>query len=149
MFVVTVLGKVRIGKVKGVSKELVSKYGKFFSTDFDVNKKLVYQYSDITNKRLNNHVAGYVTRLKVNEKKRADAEAAEEAEMVQEDGGTVETAEAAKAAGAAETPEEVVAEAGAEEAEAEADAEAEEGEVAEDVTAKSADADKEKETKAD
>ena len=147
---VTVLGKVRIGKVKGVSKELVSKYGKFFSTDFDVNKKLVYQYSDITNKRLNNHVAGYVTRLKVNEKKRADAEAAEEAEMVQEDGGTVETAEAAKAAGAAETPEEVVAEAGAEEAEAEAeaDAEAEEGEVAEDVTAKSADADKEKETKA-
>lgn len=146
---VTVLGKVRIGKVKGVSKELVSKYGKFFSTDFDVNKKLVYQYSDITNKRLNNHVAGYVTRLKVNEKKRADAEAAEEAEMVQEDGGTVETAEAAKAAGAAETPEEVVAEAGAEEAEAEADAEAEEGEVAEDVTAKSADADKEKETKAD
>jgi len=149
LFVVTVLGKVRIGKVKGVSKELVSKYGKFFSTDFDVNKKLVYQYSDITNKRLNNHVAGYVTRLKVNEKKRADAEAAEEAEMVQEDGGTVETAEAAKAAGAAETPEEVVAEAGAEEAEAEADAEAEEGEVAEDVTAKSADADKEKETKAD
>jgi small subunit ribosomal protein S17e len=95
--VVTVLGKVRIGKVKGVSKELVNKYGKNFSTEFDDNKKLVYQYTDITSKRLNNHVAGYITRLKVNEKKRAEAEAAEEAESVAEESGTVEIPESAKA----------------------------------------------------
>ena len=104
---VTVLGKVRIGKVKGVSKEIVNKYGNRFSTEFDVNKKLVYQYTDITSKRLNNHVAGYITRLKVNEKKRAEAEVAEEAECVTEESGTVEIPEGVKAeldAAAGEAP---------------------------------------------
>jgi len=96
LFVVNGLGKVRIGKVKGVSKELVSKYGNVFTTDFDVNKKLVYQYSDITSKHLNNRVAGYITRLKVNQKKRDEAEAAEAAEV--EEAEVVEVVEEAAAA---------------------------------------------------
>lgn len=89
------MGKVRIGKVKGVSNELVNKYGDVFTTDFETNKKLVAQYSDITSKRLNNRVAGYITRLKVNEKKRAEAEAAEAAEIE----GTVSESEPVAEAG--------------------------------------------------
>lgn len=75
------MGKVRIGKVKSVSNELVGKYPNVFSTDFEVNKKLVYQYSDIRSKRLNNRVAGYVTRLRVSQKKREEALRLEEAEI--------------------------------------------------------------------
>jgi len=79
------LGKVRIGKVKSVSAELVNKYGTVFTTDFTANKKLVYQYSDIRSKHLNNRVAGYVTRLLVSQKKREEALAAEEAEMTSQE----------------------------------------------------------------
>ena len=71
------MGKVRIGKVKSISNELVLKFGGVFTTNFEENKKLVQQYTDITSKRLKNRVAGYITRLKVNEKKREEAEAAE------------------------------------------------------------------------
>jgi small subunit ribosomal protein S17e len=109
LFVVNGLGKVRIGKVKGVSKELVSKYGNVFTTDFEVNKKLVYQYSDITSKHLNNRVAGYITRLKVNQKKRDEAEAAEAAEV--EEAEAVEVVEEAPAAAAEEAAAEPAAEA--------------------------------------
>lgn len=77
------MGKVRIGKVKSISNELVLKYGNVFTTNFEENKKLIQQYTDITSKRLKNRVAGYITRLKVNEKKREEAEAAE-AEKVEE-----------------------------------------------------------------
>lgn len=77
----TILGKVRIGKVKSVSNELVLKYPTVFSTDFEVNKKLVYQYSDIRSKHLNNRVAGYITRLLVSQKKREEALKLEEAEI--------------------------------------------------------------------
>jgi len=116
LFVVNGLGKVRIGKVKGVSKELVSKYGNAFTTDFEVNKKLVYQYSDITSKHLNNRVAGYITRLKVNQKKRDEAEAAEAAEVEEAEAvEAVEEAPAAKAEEAtAEAPVETAAEPSAE-----------------------------------
>lgn len=77
------MGKVRIGKVKSISNELVLKYGNVFTTDFEENKKLVQQYTDITSKRLKNRVAGYITRLKANEKRREEAEAAE-AEKIEE-----------------------------------------------------------------
>jgi small subunit ribosomal protein S17e len=75
------LGKVRIGKVKSVSNELVSKYPTAFSTEFEANKKLIYQYTDIRSKHLNNRVAGYVTRLLVSQKKREEALKLEEAEI--------------------------------------------------------------------
>jgi small subunit ribosomal protein S17e len=92
------LGKVRIGKVKSVSNELVSKYGDVFTTDFEKNKKLVYQYSDIQSKHLDNRVAGYITRLLINQKRRAEALAAEEAELASQEGAEkAATAEATTA----------------------------------------------------
>jgi ribosomal protein S17E len=78
---VTILGKVRIGKVKSVSNELIVKFPTVFSTDFDANKKLIPQYSDIRSKHLNNQVAGYITRLLVSQKKREEALKLEEAEI--------------------------------------------------------------------
>jgi small subunit ribosomal protein S17e len=91
---VTVLGKVRIGKVKSVSNEVVSKYGTAFSTDFDSNKKLIFQYTDIRSKHLKNRVAGYITRLLVSQKKREDALKLEEAELASQEAVDAPTAEA-------------------------------------------------------
>lgn len=111
----TILGKVRIGKVKSVSNEIVSKYPTVFSTDFEVNKKLVYQYSDIRSKHLNNRVAGYITRLLVSQKKREEALKLEEAEMASKEAeaqaptvemATEEAATMAPQEGAAEAPSE-------------------------------------------
>jgi small subunit ribosomal protein S17e len=85
---VTILGKVRIGKVKSVSNELVRKYPAAFATEFEANKKLVYQYTDIRSKHLNNRVAGYVTRLLVSQKKREEAMKLEEAEMASKEAET-------------------------------------------------------------
>jgi small subunit ribosomal protein S17e len=93
MVSVTVLGKVRIGKVKGVSVEIVNKYGSAFSTDFDTNKKLVGQYSDIRSKHLNNRVAGYITRLLVSQKRREEALKLEEAEMASQESTEAQGAE--------------------------------------------------------
>ncbi len=75
------MGKVRIGKVKAIAVELAECYPNVFTTDFESNKKLVYQYSSIRSKHLGNRVAGYITRLLVSKKKREEALAAEEAEL--------------------------------------------------------------------
>ncbi|MEM4158046.1 MAG: 30S ribosomal protein S17e [Candidatus Methanomethylicaceae archaeon] len=75
------MGKVRIGKVKAIAVELTERYPNVFTTDFETNKKLVYQYSSIRSKHLGNRVAGYITRLLVSKKKREEAIAAEEAEL--------------------------------------------------------------------
>ena len=75
------MGKVRIGKVKSVSNELVVKFPTVFSTEFEINKKLVYQHTDIRSKHLNNRVAGYITRLQVSQKRREEALKLEEAEI--------------------------------------------------------------------
>ena len=98
----TLLGKVRIGKVKVVSNEIVNKYGSAFTTDFDTNKKLVYQYSDITSKHLNNRVAGYVTRLLVSKKKREETLRLEEAEIASQEEVAVATEEIAEVSGQAQ-----------------------------------------------
>ncbi len=75
------MGKVRIGKVKAIAVELTERYPNVFTTDFETNKKLVYQYSNIRSKHLGNRVAGYITRLLVSKKRREEAIAAEEAEL--------------------------------------------------------------------
>lgn len=136
------MGKVRIGKVKGVSNELVSKYPTVFTTDFETNKKLVYQYSDIRSKHLNNRVAGYITRLLVSQKRREEALKLEEAEIASKEA----EAQAPAMEMTAEAPEqpqsEVAAEAtGKEEGEGQGETSAEEeGETGsgEDVKAKDA-----------
>jgi len=49
--------------VKRLARELLAKYPDKFTADFETNKKLVAELTDITSKRFRNRVAGYITRL--------------------------------------------------------------------------------------
>ncbi|MCS7096980.1 MAG: 30S ribosomal protein S17e [Candidatus Methanomethylicia archaeon] len=57
------MGKVRTKIVKNIAMKLLEMYPDLFSTDFEKNKRLVEELTDIKFKHLKNRVAGYVTRL--------------------------------------------------------------------------------------
>ena len=57
------MGNIRTTFVKRISKELIEIHPGVFTTDFDENKKLVAEYSTVSTKHLRNKIAGYVTRL--------------------------------------------------------------------------------------
>jgi len=56
------MGKVRTEQVKRTARELVDKYPSKFSADFNNNKKLVNDYTNVSSKKLRNKIAGYTTR---------------------------------------------------------------------------------------
>jgi len=73
------LGKVRPSAVKRLARELLAKYPDKFTSDFETNKKLVAELTDITSKRFRNRVAGYITRLvKIKMRSSSQAEELEE-----------------------------------------------------------------------
>ena len=57
------MGKVRTEQVKRIARELLEKYPDKFNTDFENNKQLVNEYTNITSTKLRNKVAGYTARL--------------------------------------------------------------------------------------
>jgi len=57
------MGKVRTILIKNVSKELVNKYPNVFTTDFELNKKLLDKYLEIDSKHLRNRISGYIVNL--------------------------------------------------------------------------------------
>lgn len=57
------MGKVRTEQVKRIARELLDKYPSKFSADFEANKQLVNQYTNISTTKLRNRVAGYTARL--------------------------------------------------------------------------------------
>jgi len=59
------LGTVKPAYIKVIATELIKKYPDVFTKDFDENKHLVTQLTNITSKKIRNRVAGYITR-KVN-----------------------------------------------------------------------------------
>ena len=56
------MGTVKPAYIKIIAMELLKKYGEEFTSDFNENKKLVSQYTNISSKRVRNRVAGYITR---------------------------------------------------------------------------------------
>ncbi|MDD1671503.1 MAG: 30S ribosomal protein S17e [Methanomicrobiales archaeon] len=48
--------------IKTLGKDLISKYGSKFTTDFEANKQTVAQVTIMESKPVRNRVAGYVTR---------------------------------------------------------------------------------------
>ncbi len=61
------MGTVKPTYVKRISLELLEKHREKFKHDFDYNKKMVEELSDISSnqvntKKLRNRVAGYITR---------------------------------------------------------------------------------------
>jgi len=57
------LGKVRTKVVKNLARKLLETYPDLFTTDFERNKQLIKELTDIKFKHLQNRVAGYVTHL--------------------------------------------------------------------------------------
>ncbi len=56
------MGNIRPSFIKSRALRLVEMYPDQFNADFDNNKVLVAQYSDVSNKRMRNWIAGYITR---------------------------------------------------------------------------------------
>jgi small subunit ribosomal protein S17e len=57
------LGKVRPEHVKRIAKELVQRFPDKFTANFENNKKLVGEFTNLSSTKLRNRIAGYVTRL--------------------------------------------------------------------------------------
>ena len=57
------MGKVRTEQVKRIARELLDKYPNKFTADFENNKQLVTDYTNISSTKLRNRVAGYTARL--------------------------------------------------------------------------------------
>ena len=57
------MGKVRPESVKKIARELMSRFPKRFTNDFESNKKLVEELTRTSSSRLRNRIAGYITRL--------------------------------------------------------------------------------------
>ncbi|MEM4472812.1 MAG: 30S ribosomal protein S17e [Archaeoglobaceae archaeon] len=59
------MGTVKPAYIKVIANELLKRYPEVFTSNFDENKKLVSQLTNIKSKTIRNRVAGYITR-KVN-----------------------------------------------------------------------------------
>ena len=57
------MGKVRTEQVKRIARELLDKYPSKITADFENNKKLVDELTNISSTKLRNRVAGYAARL--------------------------------------------------------------------------------------
>jgi len=61
---------VKTTMIKTLAKDLLEKYSKEFTLDFETNKKKVGELTDIDSKKIRNMIAGRITRiLKVKSKK--------------------------------------------------------------------------------
>ncbi len=56
------MGNIRPSFIKIRAIRLCEEYKDQFNADFDHNKALVEQFTDVENKRMRNWIAGYVTR---------------------------------------------------------------------------------------
>ena len=57
------MGRIKTAQIKRVTKTLVSLYKDKFTTEFELNKKIVGELAEVRSKKLRNVIAGYVTRL--------------------------------------------------------------------------------------
>jgi len=57
------MGNIRQTYIKRVATELLRKHEEVFTHDFQANKRLVDELTDIESKELRNRIAGYTTRL--------------------------------------------------------------------------------------
>jgi len=58
------MGNIRQLQIKNTAKRLLEIHGdKFRKNDFNHNKKMVAEYTEVLGKRIRNRIAGYITRL--------------------------------------------------------------------------------------
>lgn len=58
------MGNIRSNYIKRVALELTRRYPEQFTDDFEHNKKLVEELTDVSSTTMRNRIAGYVTRLR-------------------------------------------------------------------------------------
>ncbi len=56
------MGRIRPTYIKRVATDLIEKYPKAFSDDFENNKTMVVDLTDVSSKTMRNRIAGYITR---------------------------------------------------------------------------------------
>ncbi len=56
------MGRIRPTYIKRVAIELVEKYPRLFTEDFETNKQLVDKLTNVQSITMRNRIAGYVTR---------------------------------------------------------------------------------------
>jgi len=59
---VKIMGRIRPTYIKRVAIELVNRYPKAFNNDFENNKVMVSNLTDVYSVKMRNRIAGYVTR---------------------------------------------------------------------------------------
>jgi small subunit ribosomal protein S17e len=57
------LGSIRPGYIKNAARILLRDYPDEFTTDFETNKRLVEQFTDVSSKTVRNRIAGYLVTL--------------------------------------------------------------------------------------
>ena len=63
------MGNIRQINIKNIARELTKKYpNNFVPDDFQHNKKMVAEYTDVKSKIVRNRIAGYINRLLSNQK---------------------------------------------------------------------------------
>ena len=62
------MGRIKTQLIKRTTKEIMRKHKDKIKTNFEDNKKVVEANSDVSSKKLRNIIAGYMTRLKKNDK---------------------------------------------------------------------------------
>mgnify|MGYP001177235010 FL=1 len=58
------MGNIRPSFIKTRALRLVEMYPEQFTDDFDTNKLLVAEFTDVDSKRMRNWIAGYITRYR-------------------------------------------------------------------------------------
>ncbi|MBT6520476.1 30S ribosomal protein S17e [Candidatus Woesearchaeota archaeon] len=57
------MGRIKTMLVKRTAKDVIKKHPEAFSADFEKNKVILDNLTDISSKKLRNVIAGYVSRL--------------------------------------------------------------------------------------
>ena len=57
------MGSIRPGYIKNAAKILLRDYPDEFTVDFETNKRLVEQFTDVSSKTVRNRIAGYLVTL--------------------------------------------------------------------------------------
>jgi small subunit ribosomal protein S17e len=57
------MGNIKQTFIKRTGRELFERYPDRFTRDFEHNKKMVQELTNVTSKTIRNRIAGYVTRL--------------------------------------------------------------------------------------
>jgi len=56
------MGTVKQAYIKAIANRILELHGDKFTEDFETNKRIIKEFTDIESKTLRNRVAGYITR---------------------------------------------------------------------------------------